>query len=97
MLARSVRGFVFAAALALDVLAADIVVRVAPPRPIVESRGLAPSREHVWIQGYHRYDRDRYVWVPGRWERVPRRHAHWVPHRWVRRNDGWVLVEGHWR
>ena len=24
-------------------------------------------------------------------------HARWEAHRWVRRNGGWVLVEGHWR
>lgn len=77
--------------------AAEVIVRVAPPRAIVEHRSVAPSRNHVWVSGYHRWDGRAYVWEPGRWEVPPRRHAHWVPAHWVRRGGGWVLVEGHWR
>lgn len=77
--------------------AAEIVVNVAPPRPIVERRPVAPSPRHVWIAGYHRWDGRAYVWEPGRWELPPRPHAQWVPARWVHRRGGWVLVEGHWR
>jgi hypothetical protein len=76
---------------------AQVVVRVGPPAPIVETRGPAPGAEYVWVDGYHRWDGARYVWVPGRWDRPPHRHAHWVAHHWVHRNGGWVLVEGHWR
>ena len=50
---------------------AQVVVRVAPPAPIVEERGRPPERGFVWIDGYHRWDGGRYVWVPGRWERPP--------------------------
>jgi hypothetical protein len=75
----------------------QIVVRVGPPAPIVERRGPAPGREFVWIDGYHRWDGARYVWVPGRWDRPPHPGAHWVAHRWVHRNGGYVMVEGHWR
>jgi hypothetical protein len=76
---------------------AQVVVRVGPPAPIVETRGTAPGPEFVWIGGYHRWDGARYVWVPGRWDRRPHAHAVWVAHHWVHRNGGWVLVEGHWR
>ncbi|MFC5863107.1 hypothetical protein ACFPT7_12445 [Acidicapsa dinghuensis] len=76
---------------------AQVVVRVGPPAPIVERRPVAPGPGFVWIDGYHRWDGARYVWVPGRWDRPPRPHARWVPHRWEHRHDGWVLVEGHWR
>src|SRR5215831_12231709 len=90
--------FALAGMLAMgSAMAADVVIRVGPPRPLVERRGPPPGREYVWINGYHQYDGGHYVWVPGRWDAPPRRHAHWVAHHWVRRNGGWVLVEGHWR
>ena len=77
--------------------AAEVVVRVAPPRAIVEERGIRPSRDHVWVGGYHRWDGNAYVWTPGGWQMPPRPHQHWVAHHYVRRNGGYVLVEGHWR
>jgi len=96
MLRKGLIGLVFATALAFNA-AAEVVVQVAPPRAIVETRGTAPGPGYVWVSGYHRWDGKAYVWTAGRWEQPPRPHAHWVAHRWVHRHDGWVLVEGHWR
>ncbi len=76
---------------------AQIVVRVAPPAPIVESHDRPPHAGWVWVDGYHRWDGHRYVWVHGHWAHPPRPEAVWVAHHWERRNGGWVLVEGHWR
>ena len=90
-------GLVFAGALIFSAAAAEIVVRIAPPHVVVERRGPPPSRTHVWISGYHRWDGNAYVWTTGRWEQPPRPGAHWVAHRWVHRRDGYVMVEGHWR
>ncbi len=88
----------FSAALTIgSVQAADIIVKVRPPVSIRERRSVRPSREHVWISGYHRWDGHAYVWEPGRWERPPRAHAVWVAPRWERRRDGYVFVEGRWR
>jgi len=86
-----------AGALALNAAAGEVVVRIGPPHPVHENRGRAPGRDYVWINGYHRWDGNSYVWTSGRWEQPPRRHAHWEAHRWVHRHDGWVLVEGRWR
>ena len=83
--------------LTLSVVAEEVVVRIAPPHAIAEHRGPSPGRDHVWIPGYHNWDGNRHVWVAGRWERPPHSNARWEAHRWVRRGDGWVLVEGHWR
>ena len=77
--------------------AEDVVIRTAPPRPIVEHRGVAPSANHVWIGGYHRWDGNAYVWTPGRWDLPPRPHAVWVAPRYVHRNGGCVFVEGRWK
>jgi len=90
-------GLIFAGALAFSATAAEIVVAIAPPHALVERRSPRPSRDHVWVSGYHRWDGNAYVWTSGRWEQPPRRHAHWVAHRWRHHRDGWVLVEGHWR
>jgi hypothetical protein len=90
-------SLILGSSLTLGVFAADVVVRVAPPAAVVERPGPRPSPNHVWVAGYHRWDGRAYVWVPGRYEVAPRPHAHWVAHHWVRRDGGWVLVEGHWR
>ena len=81
----------------VSVRADEVIVKVRPPRAVVEHRIAAPSHRHVWIAGYHRWDGHAYVWVPGRWDVPPRPHARWVAHRWVHRHGGYVLVEGHWR
>lgn len=78
-------------------VAADVVVKVAPPAPVVEERGVAPSPNHVWIGGYHTWNGSAYVWTPGRWDVPPRPHAVWVAPRWQRRHGGYVFVEGRWK
>jgi len=83
--------------LVMSATAADVVVRVAPPRPVVEHRSVAPGPDYVWTPGYHRWDGRAYVWSPGEWQRPPHHHAHWVAAHWVHHHNGWVLVEGHWR
>jgi hypothetical protein len=97
MVRKKVIGLVFAGALLFSATAADIVIHVAPPHILVEKRPPAPSRDHVWVSGYHRWDGNAYVWNTGRWEQPPRPHAHWVAHHYVRRDGGYVLVEGYWR
>jgi len=78
---------------------AQIVVRVGPPRPIVERRPPPPPehRDWAWRAGYHRWDGNAYVWVPGEYIAPPRPHAVWVDGHWAHRGGGYVWVEGHWR
>jgi len=77
--------------------AQQIIVRMPPPPIIVERPGPAPEPGFVWISGYQRWDGDRYVWVPGHYERPPHEHGVWVGHRWAHRGGHWAFVEGHWR
>jgi hypothetical protein len=77
--------------------AAEVVVRVGPPRAIVERRPVRPGPRYVWIAGFHRWDGRAYVWEPGRWELPPRERAVWVAPRWEHRHDGYAFREGHWR
>ena len=74
-----------------------VVVRVAPPAPLVEAHDSPPHAGWVWVDGYHRWNGHRYVWVHGHWVRPPHPGAVWVAHRWEHRGDGWVMVEGHWQ
>ena len=97
MLHKSLIGLVFAGGLVFTATAADVFVRVGPPRPVFETRGPRPGRGHVWVSGYQRWDGNAYVWGPGRWEAPPRPRARWQSHHWVHRRGGWVLVEGRWR
>ncbi|HEX5229067.1 MAG TPA: YXWGXW repeat-containing protein [Bryobacteraceae bacterium] len=97
MLKKTVMGILFAGVLAAGAFGQEVVVRVHPPRAVVERRVPAPGPGYVWVGGYQRWDGNAYVWVPGRWDRPPRPHARWVAHHWVHRHGGWVMVEGHWR
>lgn len=89
-------GMIMVSGLAFTANAADVIVRVRPPHVVVERRGVAPSRDHVWVSGYHNWDGNAYVWTPGRWDRPPQPHQRWEAHHWVKRNGGWVMVEGRW-
>jgi hypothetical protein len=90
-------GLVFAGGLTFSAAMAEVVVRVAPPVAVVETRGVAPGAGYVWINGYHRWDGNAYAWNAGRWEMPPRPGQRWVAHRWNHRHGGYVLAEGHWR
>lgn len=76
---------------------AQVVVRVAPPEPIVESHDRPPHPGWVWEDGYHRWNGHHYVWTKGHWAKPPHPGATWVAHRWEHRGDGYVLVQGHWQ
>jgi hypothetical protein len=97
MLKKRLIGVVFASCLTFGAFGEEVVVKVAPPHPVLETRVVAPGPGYVWISGYHRWDGAAYVWAPGRWELPPHPHQHWVAHRWVHKHGGYVLVEGHWR
>jgi len=76
---------------------AQIVVRIGPPPRVVERRPPPPHEGAVWVQGYHRWDGNAYVWVPGEYRDPPHPHAAWVDGHWAHRSGGYVWVEGHWR
>jgi len=76
MVLKRVIGLIFAGALAFSAMAGEIVIRIAPPRMVIEKRGHPPSRNHVWIQDI------TIGWPtlrvgPGKVEQPPRAHAHW--------------------
>ena len=93
---KTVLTLLLALCLAPAVSMAQVIVRIAPPTPIVEHYGNPPHPGWVWVSGYHRWNGHRYVWVKGYWAHPPHPGAVWVAHRWEQRNGGWVMIEGHW-
>ena len=77
--------------------AADFAIKIRPPKNHTEHRSTRPSKNHVWIGGYQKWDGHAYGWQPGRWETPPRPHAVWVAPRYNHTRDGYVFAEGHWR
>jgi hypothetical protein len=76
---------------------AQVVIRIGPPQPVHEEMGRSPHEGWVYQPGYHRYDGDHYVWVPGTWAEPPHRGARWEAGHWDRRGEGYVWTEGRWR
>lgn len=97
MLRRFVLTSVAGCMLAIGAMGAEIIVKVAPPRAVVETRVASPGAGYVYQRGYHRWDGNAYAWTPGVWAQPPHAHAKWVDHRWAHRNGSYVFVEGHWR
>jgi hypothetical protein len=83
--------------LAIGAMGEQVIVKVAPPRAVVEVRGRSPHEGYVYQRGYHRWDGNAYAWQPGIWAEPPHAHARWVDHRWDHRNGAYVYTEGHWR
>jgi WXXGXW repeat (2 copies) len=70
-------------------------VAMAPPPPVVETYGVAPTPGYVWIGGYWNWVGGQHVWVGGHWD-APRPGYRWEPHHWVHAGDGWHLAGGRW-
>jgi quinol-cytochrome oxidoreductase complex cytochrome b subunit len=68
-----------------------------PPPPRREVVPVRPGPRYVWVEGYHRWDGNRYYWQPGAWVLPPARYHRWVPGHWVNSRRGYYWVEGHWR
>lgn len=75
----------------------EIIVRVAPPNPIVEEQSAVPYEGAAWVPGYYTWDGSKYEWNHGRWDRPPRVGVEWEPGHWDHRGDGYVWIAGHWR
>ena len=71
-----------------------IVVREAPPRPVVERVVVSPGPGYVLVAGHHTWRDNRWVWVSGTWVQPPQSGAVYVEGRWDERNRNWV--ESHW-
>jgi hypothetical protein len=78
-------------------MAAEIIIRTAPPMPRHELIPAPPAGRWAWIPGRWRWGGNAYAWVPGRYMPLEQRYAAWVPGHWAPRGGGWAWVGGHWR
>jgi WXXGXW repeat (2 copies) len=70
---------------------------VPPPPARVESHGLPPSPDQVWIAGYWAYENGHHVWRDGHWEKPPRANARYIEPRWDRKGNQYAFREGRWK
>jgi hypothetical protein len=75
---------------------ATVAVKEAPPLPQVEVIGVPPDLGYTWDPGRWKWD-NGWSWSSGKWVALPEPNAAWTPGRWVRRDHGWVWVQGYWR
>ncbi len=85
--------------LSMPANAAEVFVRIAPPRPIVEHVLARPAAGYVWVGGFYRWTGRSYIWVAGRWALPPRPGAVWVAPHWefIAGRHGYVFAGGFWR
>jgi hypothetical protein len=74
-----------------------IRVGIPPPALRVEVRPMAPSPNHLWIDGYWAWRGGRHVWLGGHYALPPGPGYVWEPARWVNENGQWTFFDGHWR
>jgi hypothetical protein len=77
--------------------AVAVYVRRAPPAMRTEVVPPSPGRDFAWVNGHWRWDRDAYIWTPGRWLRAPSTGLSWVQGRWEHDGRGWYWTPGEWR
>ena len=73
------------------------MVRGAPPREIVERIPSSPGRDYVWLPGYWAAERERWVWVSGRWAKPPRANARYERPHWEAHGEEFHFSVGVWR
>ena len=86
-----------ACAVAARPRAGVVYVRQGPPQRVVEVIGVAPSRAHVWVPGYHAWRGNSYVWVAGHYEAPGPGFRRYEEGKWKHDRNGWYWVEGRWR
>ncbi len=65
-----------------------------PPDPLLESPGVAPNANNVYVPGTWVWQ-SRYLWRPGFW--IPFRLGWvWIPAHYVWTPAGYIFVDGHW-
>lgn len=90
-------GAVIATAMAVPAFGQiGIYIGRTPPPVLYERRPQMPGEGFAWVDGYWGTQGNRYVWVPGRWERPPYPGAYWSHPHYDRDKHGWKLHEGHW-
>ena len=76
--------------------APSVTIDVRPPAPHQEIVGLAPSPQHVWVDGYWAWQGGQHVGIRGRWLAPPAPGHVWLRAGWARQGGHYVFVPGRW-
>jgi hypothetical protein len=68
-----------------------------PVGKVINPPGKAPFHGAIWIGPEWRWDRGRYVLVPGYWARPQKRNHKWKCGHWEKTRRGYIWVGGRWR
>src|SRR5690606_31114335 len=71
--------------------------RAGPPPTYRGAVGVSPGVGFVWIAPYRDWQRSRWVSMPGRWAKPPRRGMVWAPGYFQQRGHRQVWVRARWR
>jgi hypothetical protein len=66
------------------------------PAATVGHRPARPSPNHIWVGSEWEWRDDKYVEVPGHWDRPPSGHKTWKAGRWSSTKKGAYWVPGRW-
>ena len=66
-----------------------------PPPAEREPHGVAPSPQHLWAPGFHRWDGRAHVWHPGGWY-ARREGLDYVAPHWENVYGRWEYIPGRW-
>lgn len=73
-----------------------VVVRRAPPAPLVEVVPQSPYAASVWANGYWAWNGYDYRWHRGHWVTPPRAGVTWRPSGWVHQDGRYRFYRGGW-
>lgn len=73
-----------------------IVAPIAPPAPLTETPGPAPTALAIWQVGHWSWDGTTFNWTPGHYVMRPSPSANWVPGYWQPGPGGWTWINGYW-
>ncbi len=65
-----------------------VIVPYPPPPARVQMLSPRPNDAAVWVDGCWSWTRERFVWLPGGWQRPPHPDAYYAPATTVRGRNG---------
>lgn len=72
-----------------------VTISQTPPDPVNETPSNRPSEDDFWMAGYWKFEKGKFVWYRGKWEKTDRDWIY-VPPKYVWRSEGFLFVPAYW-